>query len=132
VADYKILAGLPNVPITNIYLDGVDGSAGTGNSEVALDIDMAMAMAPGLLQVLVYEGTTPNDILNRMATDNAARQLSSSWGFGPVNDPVREQIYQQFAAQGQTMFQASGDDGAYNNGIFPPSDDPNLTIVGGT
>ena len=28
--------------------------------------------------------------------------------------------------------QASGDSGAYMNGVMPPSDDPNLTVVGGT
>ncbi len=132
IADYETLARLPNVPVTNILLDGFSGAAGSENIEVALDIDMAICMAPGLLQVMVYEGTVPNDILNRMATDNQAKQLSSSWGFYPQIDPVREQIYQQFAAQGQTMFQASGDSGAYAGAIFPPSDDPNLTVVGGT
>src|SRR6202034_3564377 len=29
-------------------------------------------------------------------------------------------------------FQASGDSGAYHGGVMPPSDDPNLTVVGGT
>jgi uncharacterized repeat protein (TIGR03803 family) len=90
-------------------------------------------MAPGVSQVLVYEGTTPNDVLNRMATDDLARQLSCSWGnFSPALDTNREQIYEQFAAQGQTMFQASGDDGAYTGEVSPPSDDPNITVVGGT
>jgi uncharacterized repeat protein (TIGR03803 family) len=132
ITDYEILAKLPSVPVTNILVDGFNGAAGNGNVEVALDIEMAISMAPGLSQVMVYEGTSPNDILNRMATDNQAKQLSCSWGFYPIIDPVRAQIYQQFAAQGQTMFQASGDSGAYANGVFPPSDDPNLTIVGGT
>jgi len=132
IADYEILARLPNVPLTNILLDGFSGTPGRNNIEVALDIDMAICMAPGLLQVMVYEGSIPNDVLNRMATDNQAKQLSSSWGFGPQTDPVRDQIYEQFAAQGQTMFQASGDSGAYAGAVYPPSDDPNITVVGGT
>ncbi len=134
VTAYERLAGLPNVPLTNVLLNGVSGGPGGDNTEVALDIDMAIAMAPGLSRVIVYEGKTklPNCILNRMATDNLARQLSSSWGFGAQVDPMREQIYQQFAMQGQTMFQASGDDGAWPGAISPPSDDPLLTIVGGT
>src|SRR6202023_2248839 len=37
-----------------------------------------------------------------------------------------------FAAQGQSFFQASGDDGAYGSGPFPPADDPFVTAVGGT
>ena len=134
ITAYESLAGLPNVPLTNVYVDGVTGAAGGQNMEVALDIDMAIAMAPGLSRVIVYEGraTTPNNLLNRMATDNLAKQLSSSWGFGSQVDPAREQIYQQFAAQGQTMFQASGDVGAWSGPIYPPSDDALLTIVGGT
>lgn len=132
IANYETMAKLPSVALTNILIDNVTGAAGVDNDEVALDIDMAICMAPGLLQVMVYEGSTPDDVLNRMATDDQARQLSSSWGFGPQTDAVRDQIYEQYAAQGQTMFQASGDDGAYPGAIYPPSDDPNLTVVGGT
>lgn len=132
VAAYQSLAGLPTVTISNVLLNGFDGKPGINNIEVALDIAMAVSMAPGLSSVIVYAGRVPNDVLNRMATDNAARQLSSSWGFGPQVDPVREQIFLQFAAQGQSFFQASGDLGAWAGPIFPPSDDPWVTVVGGT
>jgi uncharacterized repeat protein (TIGR03803 family) len=133
IAEYESLAKLPNVSLSNVLLDGFNGTAGQNNIEVALDIDMAISMAPGLSEVIVYEGTTPDDVLNRMAIDKRANQLSSSWGFGPQTDLLREQIYEQFAVQGQTMFQASGDSGAYATGtIYPPSDDTNLTVVGGT
>ena len=131
---YQRLAVLPGVTLSNVLLDGVTGFAGSNNREVALDIDMAISMAPGLSQVIVYEGkgTLPNDVWNRMATDNQARQLSSSWGIGLPVDATREQIFQQFAVQGQTVFQASGDLGAWSGPISPPSDDPLLTVVGGT
>jgi uncharacterized repeat protein (TIGR03803 family) len=134
ITEYEKLAGLPNVPITNVLVNGFSGRAGNGNLEVALDIDMVISMAPGLSKVIVYEGSTANAnaVLNRMATDNLAKQLSSSWGFGSQVDPAREQIFQQFAAQGQSMFQASGDAGAWTGAIFPPSDDLWLTVVGGT
>jgi len=132
ITTYENVAGLPNVPLVNVLVGSANGHAGANNVEVELDIDMAISMAPGLAKVIVYEGTIPNDILNRMATDNLARQLSSSWAFGSQTDAVREQIFQQFAAQGQSMFQASGDSGAYAGAIAPPSDDPWLTIVGGT
>jgi uncharacterized repeat protein (TIGR03803 family) len=132
IASYENLAGIAPVPLTNVFLDGYNGNPGSANDEVALDIDMAIAMAPGLSQVIVYQGFTPNDILNRMATDNQASQLSSSWSFSTATDPARAQIFQQFAAQGQSMFQASGDDGAWTGTIPTPSDEPLLTIVGGT
>jgi uncharacterized repeat protein (TIGR03803 family) len=132
IAEYEALAKLPKVPLTNVLLDGFSGTPGQYDIEVTLDIDMVICMAPGLSEVIVYEGSTPDDVLNRMATDDHARQLACTWGFGPQVDPVREQIYEQFAAQGQTMFQASGDGGAFSDGVYPPSDDPNLTVVGGT
>ncbi len=66
-----------------------------------------------------------------MATDNLAKQLSSSWTWSPFNSAA-EQIFQQFAAQGQSFFQASGDSDAYVNGVAKPADNPLLTVVGGT
>lgn len=130
VAAYRHLTGQTQVPLKNILLDGFNGLAGANNAEVALDIDMANAMAPGLSAILVYEGEVPDDVLNRMATDNLARQLSASWLYS--TDPATEQIFLQFAAQGQSFFNASGDYDAYPGVISPPADDPNITIVGGT
>jgi uncharacterized repeat protein (TIGR03803 family) len=132
ISQYENLAGLPSVPLTNVPVNGFSQSPGENNGEVALDIEMAISMAPGLSHVVVYEGTVPNDVLNRMATDNQARQLSCSWTFGAQVDATREQIFQQFAAQGQSFFQASGDAGAYGTGLISPSDDPFVTSVGGT
>ena len=124
-------AGVTPVPVTTVLLDGVSGVPGQANVEVTLDIMMASYMAPGLTNVIVYEGGDFNDALNRMATDNLASQLSSSWSFGPIGDTTL-QIFTEMAAQGQSFFQASGDQGAYTDGIMPPADVPNLTTVGGT
>jgi subtilase family serine protease len=123
-------ANLPVVPITTVLVDGTDGSAGPSNDEVILDIMMAAYMAPGVTNVAVYEGSWQDDILNQIATDDTAMQISSSWGFD--TDATTEQIFLQFQAQGQTFLQASGDSGGYYGGAFPPSDDPNITVVGGT
>ena len=71
-----------------------------------------------------------NDVLNRMATDNLAKQLSCSYQMDINISTV--QIFQQFAAQGQSFFQASGDSGAYPGAIDEPADDPYITVVGGT
>jgi len=152
IADYESEAGLPNVSLQNILIDGYDGD--DTNYEYAIevtgDIEMAIAMAPGLSTVLVYEGPTPldvtplatnyiqystttaqiNDVLNRMATDNLASQLSCSYEMD-INLSTL-QIFQQYAAQGQSFFQGSGDAGAYPVAIDEPADDPYLTIVGGT
>jgi uncharacterized repeat protein (TIGR03803 family) len=134
VLAYESLAGLPNVTLTNVLVNDFSGQPGANNVEVALDIDMAISMAPGLAKVIVYEGKNGNDILNRMATDNQARQLSSSWGFGTTTDAIRDQIFLQFILQGQSFFQASADDGARCVACppHPPSDNPFVTVVGGT
>jgi hypothetical protein len=130
LANFK-QAGLTPVPTQTVLLDGFNGAPGGGNVEVILDIMMASYMAPGVSNIIVYEGTNWNDVLNRMATDNLASQLSSSWTYSPTN-ATTEQIFQQMIAQGQSLFQASGDSGAYHGAIMPPADDPNVTVVGGT
>jgi subtilase family serine protease len=131
---YESTANLPNVPLQNVLVDGFSGNAGSANGEVCLDIEVAIAMAPGLSQIIVYEAPNSSpweDILSRMANDNQAKQLSCSWGGGPPS-PTAEQIFQQMAAQGQTFFNASGDDGADVDAIPFPNDSPNIVQVGGT
>jgi hypothetical protein len=130
ISAYESQAGLPNVPLKNVLLDGSDGYPYYDNVEVALDIDMAICMAPGLSAVVVYEGYLPDSILNRMASDNLAKQLSASWTY--EIDPSTEQIFQQFAAQGQSFFNASGDYDAWVGYVATPCDDPYITIIGGT
>jgi len=135
---YESQAGLPNVPLQNVLIDGASGapSGGGGEVEVSLDIEMAISMAPGLSKVIVYMAPNPSpwvDILNRMATDNLAKQLSCSW-YQPngAANPTADQIFQQMAAQGQSFFNASGDYDAYTGLIGFPGDTPYLTQVGGT
>jgi uncharacterized repeat protein (TIGR03803 family) len=130
ISNYDNVTGAPSIPLENVYLDEFSGNPGSNNVEVALDIEMAVGMAPGLSSVIIYEGEQPDDILNRMATDNLAKQLGASWSY-PI-DAVTEQIFQQFAAQGQSFFNASGDSDAWIGEIPAPCADPNITIVGGT
>ena len=131
-----------NVPIVNVLLDGLNGICGAGcdDTESAVDIEQAISMAPNLSAVIVYEGNNDVDILNQMAADNIAKQLSTSMGWLPADPSSDEPIFQEFAAQGQNLFVASGDTGAYtapgctNNCVFScyPADDPYVTAVGGT
>jgi len=139
ISTYESKAGLPAIPLQNVLLDGFDGVPTTGRNsavdEVSLDIEMAAAMAPGLAGIIVYEGGPngiPIDLLNRMATDDLAKQLSCSWDFVPFTAGSADQVFQQMAAQGQSFFDASGDNGAYSGPIPPPDDDPYITLVGGT
>lgn len=132
ITAYENQAGLPNVPVQPVLLDGYNGGLGVAPDEVSLDIEMAISMAPGLSKVYVFEGDITDDILNAMAASNSIKQLSASWSYGI--DATSEQIFKQFAAQGQSFFNASGDFDSWAGFgfVFPPCDDPYITIVGGT
>jgi hypothetical protein len=135
ITSYESQSGVPNIPLTNVLLDNFNGTPGSANIEVALDIEVAIAMAPGLSRVIVYQAGPrgiPNDVLNRMATDNTAKQLSSSWTWSGNPSGTTDSIFQQMAAQGQSFFQASGDSDAYTGAISQPADNPYITVVGGT
>jgi subtilase family serine protease len=109
---------LPAVPLTNILVDGFSGTPGSENKEVAVDIEMLISMAPRLSRIIVYEAQlleSEDDILNQIATDNAASQISCSWII--AIDATGDQIFQQYAAQGQSFFEASGGTGAYPSAL---------------
>lgn len=134
IAAYRTKFGLPNIPLINVPVDGGVSTPGSGNSEVCLDIEMVMSMAPGVSAIYVYEAPNPSpwvDLLSRMANDNLAKQLSCSWGGGGPN-PAAEVIFQQMAAQGQSFYNASGDSDAFTGAVSFPAESPNITQVGGT
>ena len=133
---YESQAGLPNVPLQNIYNDGFTGTPNptdtNGVGECSLDIEMVISMAPGLAKLYVFEGSVSDHILGSMAANTQIKQFSTSWGMG--QDATAETLLQTMQAQGQSFFSASGD-GLASTSIFPipwPSDDPNLVSVGGT
>jgi hypothetical protein len=139
IIEYESLASLPNVPLQNVLLDGFNGHPIQGtyaaNSEVALDIEMVIAMAPGLSKVVVYEAGPyglANDVLSAMSTNTAIKQFSCSWDFGTTPRATMDGLFQKLAAQGQSFFNASGDSGAFTGNWPEPDDDPYITLVGGT
>ena len=134
IATYASQSGLTNIPQTIVPIDGGVSTPGSNNSEVCLDIEMVMSMAPGLSRIYVYVAPNPTpwvNLLNRMATDNLSKQLSCSWGGGSP-DATAEQVFKQMAAQGQSFFNATGDSDAFTAAIEFPSDSTNITQVGGT
>ncbi len=117
--------------------------------EVALDIDMVKALAPNAT-LFVYEGHDQVSVLNKIASDNSAQQVSTSWYFDlEANTPAATRngentALQQLAAQGQTVYSASGDYGdkvkttdssgnvVYTFGVQDIGAQPYVTAVGGT
>lgn len=136
--------------VTPVLVNGGAGS-GAGQGEAALDIEQVAALAPQA-SILVYEGpgATQGDVSNvyqQIANDDRAQVVSTSWGLceqGLGSQWIGNQyaLFQQMAAQGQSVLAAAGDTGAEdcygitNNGANPAVDDPasqpDVTGVGAT
>ncbi len=152
ITNYEAQIGYTNVPLQNVLVDSVSGTPGySGLSdavlEVSLDIELLISMAPSLSKLIVYEGSSPYDVFNRIVTDNSARQISCSWFWtaGPTHrwtthsGTTLDSQLKQMVAQGQSFFEASGDSDAYtgsqafNSTSGPiPMDSIYMTSVGGT
>jgi subtilase family serine protease len=135
VNNYFATLGQPRtVPVVGISVDGTSLRCGIlcDDFEPSIDIEQTIAMAPGLKQVSFYIGGTPIAILNRIATDDTAKTISSSYGW-PADADVEDPVYKEYAAQGQTIVDGSGDMGdlLLAGGVWP-ADDPWVTGVGGT
>jgi len=134
------------------------GTAGNPDFETTQDIEMVNALAPAA-QVAVFEGPqngtivpgcnigtlscntagTTNDIFWAMTDSNSQwgpsglpQQISTSYLFD-ADDNTR-QVFAKMAAQGQTLFVTSGDEGAYGlaDGWTLDATLPYVTVVGGT
>ena len=145
ITKYEQQFGLTATPLQNVLVDGVSGSAGSGAGEVTLDIELMIALAPSATKIIVYEGpnttTGAIDTYNKIATDNIAKEISTSWGLAEANNSASSRssensIFQQMAAQGQSIYAAAGDSGAYDNGstisVDDPASQPYMVGVGGT
>ncbi|MGA7687298.1 MAG: protease pro-enzyme activation domain-containing protein [Terriglobales bacterium] len=135
---YKNVSQTNKVPIT---LDSTDGtstscleSAGCDDTEQTLDMTQALGMAPGMSSLVMYVGSTDSAIFNAMATASPLNaQLSSSWTWSPADPTTDNPYFEEFSAQGQNLFQAAGDSGAWKSSSeIYPSDDVYVTSVGGT
>ena len=145
---YEDAFGMPHVPLENVLVDSVNGSAGAGAVEVTLDIELLTALAPRADKVIVYEGPNDDagilDTYNEIALENRAKEVSTSWGSSePENTSSfltsEYAIFSTMALQGQSVFAAAGDAGAYDNPKTPnalavddPGSQPYVTAVGGT
>jgi kumamolisin len=134
-------------PGSIITLDSTDGTSTScvdsrsggdcDDTEQTLDMTQALGLAPGLSSLVVYVGSTDSAIFNAMATAKPLNaQLSSSWTWYPADPNTDNPYFEEFAAQGQNLFQAAGDDSKWTTSgtaseIFP-ADDVYLTSVGGT
>jgi len=148
---------LPAANITRVQADGTSPGRTGDEVEALLDIEWAHAVAPGAA-INVYIGNPATatinplvDALKKAVTDNKCAAISVSYGFcGTTNSfftGTLDPILAQAAAQGQSVFISSGDDGAAgivlnsaqtacvtgkSRNVSELSADPNVIAVGGT
>jgi subtilase family serine protease len=124
-----------SVPVNNVLLDGATGAPVSGDdNEEVLDIVQAIGMAPNLSQVRVYIGGNDVDILNAIASEDVAQEVSISWSWSPDDPATDDVFFEECAAQGQSVFASSGDWGEFDPYFdnFYPAEDAFVTAVGGT
>jgi hypothetical protein len=139
ITNYENAIGMSPNNRPQLVVVPLDGGAtpqdgGDNGEECSIDIEMAVAMAPGLSSIYVFEtdNGTFDDIFESMVAHPDVLQFSCSWGGDTTPDPTSEMLFKQMAAQGQSFYNASGDGGAFVGPVEFPSDSPSITQVGGT
>jgi hypothetical protein len=144
--------------LNRVHTIKVDGgqTAGPGQGEAILDVQDVSAFAPGA-NIDVYEA--PNNTFGSLDTyaeivnDDVDRVVTTSWGLceqavqegSPGVQQAENLIFQQAAAQGQTVFSAAGDEGSDDCNalqtavpvspvlsVDDPSSQPYVVATGGT
>jgi kumamolisin len=117
---------------------------GEGQIEVELDIEILQALAPKAQQTVFEAPNTDKGIIEEYAAivNSGIPVISTSWGSPEQENSmsslkVQHALFQQAAAQGQTIFAASGDDGSDDakdggRSVDFPASDPFVTGTGGT
>lgn len=145
---YEIQFNLGRQSILYIPVDGGTATyAPDRPAETDLDIASQLSMAPKASLRVYLQGNSGSltDAIYQVATDNIAKQLSISYGFGAEptsaaisnNELAINAAYTQLAAQGISTYVSSGDSGsqADNNGrtsVDISSSAPMVCAVGGT
>ena len=144
--------GVPAPSVTSVEVDGAT-NAPTGDpsgpdAEVALDIEVAGALAPGATVVVYFAPNTDQGFLDALSTavhDATHRPsvVSVSWGSaeGSWTAQARngfETVFEDAAALGVTVLASSGDSGADDAGATAgptvdfPASSPEVVGCGGT
>ena len=110
--------------MSRLHTVNIDGGqpSGPGSGEALLDIEDVAAIAPGAT-IDVYVGPNTGfgaiDLTNAIVADSKANIFTTSWGLCeqamqqglPGQQQAEDYIFQEAAAQGMTVFNATGDTG---------------------
>lgn len=161
--------GLTTKPnrITQVHVDG-GGAIDGGSGETSLDVEQSGGLAPQA-NIIVYDAPNSGngfiDALTQTVADNKADSISISWGSPEIYNfaalsvdgasdtdttdagdlKAFHAVLLEAAVQGQSVFAATGDSGAYDTvrglgttqfnaplTVDSPASDPYITAAGGT
>jgi subtilase family serine protease len=143
---------VPGVKLTKVFASGFNpGYRGDNEIESDLDVEYSHAVAPRT-PIRLYIGGGANDLLDAISaavSENKCGAISISYAYcgepSGFYSSTLHPIFSQAAAQGQSVFVSSGDEGAAGimsgiGGCIPGNTqsvsemcaDPNVTCVGGT
>ncbi|MEU6231722.1 protease pro-enzyme activation domain-containing protein [Kitasatospora sp. NPDC047058] len=149
---YDSQYGLTGPAVSTVSVDGAnyDSAPGEGQGEVELDSEIVRGVAPKATQ-LVYEAPNSDqgeiDMAAKIVADNRVSVISISWGSCEPDTTASsmtavDNSFKQAAAQGISIFSASGDDGSRDctrstsgsgvKAVDFPASSPHQTGVGGT
>jgi subtilase family serine protease len=121
VSAYQQLFGLPSNP-TQVVIDGDDPGLNGADVEAYLDVEVSGAVAPNAtVNLYISNGSDFQDPVAlsalRAIEDNQASVLSVSFGAceqfeGNSGNQMWSELWEEAAAQGQTVFVSSGDSGS--------------------
>lgn len=149
--------GVTRAPGAYVFRVLVDNPSGQGifnpgeSEETTADVEQSSSNASGA-NVLVYEGvdnllSTFDDVYLAVVNDKRVDVVTTSWGLCEIDEDINEvladnDLFKQGAAEGQTMFAASGDSGSKDcqdstnqntvTGVDFPSSSPWVGAAGGT
>lgn len=149
--------GLPQVPVEVVQV-GLASPDTSGQDEWDLDTQMSTGMARNVAKLILYTTTSLSDsdvalMFNKFAHQNIAKAGNASFGlcetfaFLDGSMVADDQVFLEAAAQGQTVFTSTGDNGSacpvvgVTNGVplsgaagmvEYPASSPYVVAVGGT
>jgi kumamolisin len=150
-SNYGLSTDITRVSVSDASDTGAPAGQTNGQDETEADIELVQAAAPKA-HILVYEAPNTDagtlNVYNQIVSDNRASIVSNSWGADEYSTSASDiksmhQSFMEAAAQGQAIFSASGDNGAYDAApvsrqgatelvVDYPGSDPFVTAVGGT
>ena len=156
VSGFDQTFGLATANITRVLVDGSNPGKNSAETEALLDIEWSHTVAPGAL-IRVYIGNSAAstdpllDAIKQAVRRNTCGSISISFGYceaaASFFASTLDSFLAQAASQGQSVFVATGDDGAAGDVLNPATNacaagttanvsemaaDPNVTAAGGT